>query len=167
MIESELQHADRLAPTRYGSEEPASAVFLDDHDSLLGQRGPFQRHALGALAPQRIARCAAGHVAEPDKRSTAEVGDEKAHVSGVERVGQRGGEHIGRRDRRRVLNRSEQHVQIKRRAPPISHDETVAWPHDGGVDRAARRGGSGDHRHDAARRRYARERGQQPGFGYW
>jgi len=47
-------------------------------------------------------------VAQADQRLPTEVGDQEAHLAGIDRLGQRAGEHIGRRDGRCRLDRGQQ-----------------------------------------------------------
>ena len=74
-----------------GSEQPATAVLCDHRDVLIGQRAPvrspFQRHGLRTLTTQRAVGLTAAHVAEADKRPTAEIGDQEADVLGSEGLG--------------------------------------------------------------------------------
>jgi hypothetical protein len=59
-------------------------------------------------------------VAQSDQRLPAEVGDQEADLAGIDRLRQRAGEHIGRRDRRRRLDRRQQRIQVQR-LPALSH----------------------------------------------
>jgi hypothetical protein len=60
-------------------------------------------------------------VAQSDQRPPAEVGDQEADLAGIDRLRQRVGEHIDRRDRRRRLDRRQQRVQVQRRPPTLTH----------------------------------------------
>jgi hypothetical protein len=61
-------------------------------------------------------------VAEPDQRLSTEVSDQEADLAGIDRLRQRGGENINRRDRRGRLDRPQQRIQVKRRTPALPHD---------------------------------------------
>jgi hypothetical protein len=60
-------------------------------------------------------------VAQSNQRPPTEVGDQEADLEGTDRLGQRGGEHINRRDRRRRLDRRQQRIQAQRRSPTLIH----------------------------------------------
>jgi hypothetical protein len=47
-------------------------------------------------------------VAQADQRLPAEVSDQEADLAGIDRLGQRAGQHIGRRDGRGRLDRGQQ-----------------------------------------------------------
>ena len=70
-IKSELQHANRLASTRHGSENPETIGVLHDLDVLLRERTTMrcagERDRLSALAASIIGSAHATDVTQPDQ----------------------------------------------------------------------------------------------------
>jgi hypothetical protein len=123
VLQSQLQHTDRLAAAGHGREH-ASAAILGNHLDRLGSepppvRRPNQGHPLRGLLPVQTPFSAG--MAQANQRPPAEIGDKKADLAGADRFGQCPGEHIDRRDRRSRLDRREQQVQVQRRSPSLTH----------------------------------------------
>ncbi len=63
---------------------------------------------------------------EPNQRSTAEVNNENGHVGGSQRLCEPFPDHIGRSNRRCVLDRSQEFRQIQPMCSVLRHDSEAA-----------------------------------------
>ena len=117
-IKSELQHTDRLASTRHGSENPETIGVLHDLDVLLRERTTMR--CAGSVLPVRarglaiIVSAHATDVTQPDQCSATVVGDQEADITRLQRIRQSRGDDFCRIDRRSRFHGSEQRLQVQR-----------------------------------------------------
>ena len=112
VLQPQLENTDRFAAARHRREQTSAAIVADHLDGLGGQRSPVrrpnQRHPLRGLLPLRPQFPFSARVAQSDQRPPTEVGDQEADFAGADRLRQRAGERIDRRNRRGRLDRRQQ-----------------------------------------------------------
>ena len=113
----ELQYADRLAAARDRREHARVISLPQQHRALPRERRAIgralQRHPPRGLLAARSGLLRRRGVAQAVQRPPAEVGDQKAHLAGVEHLQQRGGQRVDHPDGRGRLRARQQRAQVQ------------------------------------------------------